>query len=78
MDGRSFGQNQLNFLLLCETTLTKQEYSIEGLHNAVRTYTNAIFHVPWFPFCMVAYRENIKTRCNLLIFFIPGFHISTK
>ena len=34
--------------------------NIEGLHDAVRTYTGMIFPAPWFPFCTVQYGDNQK------------------
>ena len=51
---------------------------IEGLNNAVHTYTGTRFPRSWFPFCMVRYGEKQQNTVLLLIYFIGRFEISTE
>ena len=58
--------------------LHKRATWIEGLHDAVRTYTRTILSRSLVSFCMVRYGEKQQTQLLLLIYFIARFEISTK
>ena len=50
---------------------------MEGLHDAVRTYTRTILHIFWFPFCTARYREK-QLKMGLLIYFMEEFEIFNR
>ena len=53
-------------------------YTIEGLHNAVRTYSRMIFKNLLVSFCTARYGEKQQKPLKLSIYFMEGFEISPE
>ena len=59
-------------------TSTPNNYIIEGLHDAIRTYTRTILPRCLVSFCMARYREKQQKTKERFINFAERFKISTK
>ena len=53
-------------------------FTVEGLHDAIRSYTRMIFPLRLVSLCVAWYREKQQNTLLFWIYFIKGFKISTE
>ena len=74
---RNFMRLGANFAQFHASSLTSR-CSIEGLHDAVCTYTRTILPCSLLSFCVVRYREKQQKTLELLIYLTERFKIFTE